>query len=227
MVTQNAVDDVVGAEALSFEDIETQLAELKEIQERNAEAVKAHNEAQARIRELQNQKMAQSWTAFLDTAPDDLRESPEMGQLKAFVESGFKGTTSTRRTSGTRSTAGVRSPIDESDAPMYVAIVTGLRAKGMEQKEIGKILFAEFPDYYQNSESGAVVNHGTNVRTILIGKGKRWAALTGFSDELDGYKDRSVADCETAYQSLMEKLSDEQRERVESRVSGDNPDSAE
>ena len=90
----------------------------------------------------------------------------------------------------------------------------------MEQKDIGKHLYAEFPDYYENSESGAVVNHGTNVRTILIGKGKRWADITGFSEELDGYKDRTVADCESAYQSLVEKMSDEHRERVESRISG-------
>ena len=227
MVTQNVVDDVVGAEALSFEDIEAQLAELQEIQEANAAAVKAHNEAQARIRELNDQKRAQIWNAWLDSAPEDLRETPEMTQLKAFVAAGFKGTTnSTRRSTSTRSTSGVRSPIDESDAPMYAAIVTGLRATGKEQKEIGKALADEFPEYYQNSESGAVVNHGTNVRTILIGKGKRWANLTGFGTEVDSYKDRSAADCETAYQSLLEKLDDDKRARVESIVAGNVSDTA-
>ena len=92
MTTQNdTVAEVVGAEVMSVEDINAKLAELLEFQKENEEIVRAHNRAQAKIRELESQKRAQVWIAWLDSAPEDLRETPEMNQLKAFCFGGIQG----------------------------------------------------------------------------------------------------------------------------------------
>ena len=205
------VTDVLGDEELSFED---QLAEYQKTLAETEEAVRAANEAKRKIAELQSQLRTRQWTAFLDTAPEDLIASSEMVSVREFVESGFKMARSTgNANSGT--TRGPNQPISDTDRIAYAGISLGLLRDGKKQADVGKALATIFPAYHQEAVRGAAVNHGSAVRSMVVtDKDNRSWGFVGFTGKVDRLADRTSEELTAAYERILEMATEEETERI-------------
>lgn len=203
------VADVLGGDELSFED---QLAAYQQTLAETEEAVRAANEAKRKIAELNAQLLNRHWTAFLDSAPEDLANSSEMASVRKFVESGFKLASATgNNRSSTGTTRGPNQPISDTDRIAYAGISIGLLRSGKKQAEVGKALATLFPDYHQEAARGAAVNHGSAVRSMIVtdSKNRTWGFL-GFADKVDKLADRTADELTAAYERVIEMATEEE-----------------
>ena len=207
--TPDPVADVLGGEELSFDE---QLAAYEQTLADTAEAVKAANEAKRKIAELQSLQQQRYWSAFLDSAPDDIANSTEMSSVRKFVESGFKLATATgSNRSSTGTTRGPNQPISDTDRIAYAGISIGLLREGKKQADVGKALATLFPDYHQEAARGAAVNHGSAVRSMVVtdANNRTWGFL-GFVGKVDRLVDRTTDELSAAYERIIEMATEEE-----------------